>query len=106
VPAIRSNCSAPFSLLMPEWTAILTPLLFNCARTVPEPHLLHPWNLRFERKQIPRIVVNIRNCRSAMEPLEAARLPWAQGVGRSNRPTPTKRINRFWVFAKGIPVVS
>ena len=25
-----------------------------------------------------------------MEPLEATRLPWAQGVGRSNRPAPTK----------------
>jgi hypothetical protein len=25
-----------------------------------------------------------------MEPLEPSRIPWAQGVGRSNRPAPTK----------------
>ena len=25
-----------------------------------------------------------------MEPLEPTRIPWAQGVGRSNRPAPTK----------------
>ena len=30
-----------------------------------------------------------------MELLEATRLPWAQGVGRSNRPAPTIRINQI-----------
>ena len=33
--------------------------------------------LLFERKQIPQIVVNVRNSRKATEPLEATRLPWA-----------------------------
>jgi hypothetical protein len=54
------------------------PLPFCCAKTVSEPDLLKPPELRFERKQIPRIVVNIRNNRKAMEPLEATKLPWAQ----------------------------
>ena len=27
-----------------------------------------------------------------MEPLEPTLVPWAQGVGRSNRPAPTNRI--------------
>jgi len=34
----------------------LTPLLLCCARTVSEPHLFDPRELRFERKQIPRFV--------------------------------------------------
>ena len=36
-------------------------LLFCCVRTVSEPHLFQPWNLRFERKQIPRFVVNVNS---------------------------------------------
>ena len=70
--------------------AILTPLLFHCAKTVSEPHPFHPMTLLFERKQIPRIVVTIRNSRKPTEPLEPIALSWAQGVGRSNRPAPTK----------------
>jgi hypothetical protein len=30
-----------------------------------------------------------------MEPLEGTRVPWAQGVGRSNRPAPTKSLVVF-----------
>jgi hypothetical protein len=71
-------------------TLRLTPLLFRCARTVSELYLFERLRLLFERKQIPRFVVNIRNSGKAMEPLEATQLPWAQGVGRSNRPAPTK----------------
>ena len=56
----------------------------------PNSHLLQALGLLFERKQIPQIVVNVRIQRKTMEPLEATRLPWAQGVGRSNRPAPTK----------------
>ena len=41
-------------------------------------------------KQIPQIAVNIWNRRKIMEPLEPTQAPWAQGVGRSNRPAPTK----------------
>ena len=41
--------------------SLLTPLPFDCAGTVSEPHLFHPWNLRFERKQIPRFVVNVNS---------------------------------------------
>ncbi len=46
-------------------------------------------NLLFERKQIPRIVVNVRNSQKPIDRLEPISLPWAQGVGRSNRPAPT-----------------
>jgi hypothetical protein len=46
--------------------------------------------LLFERKQIPQIVINVRTSQEPMEPLEPITLPWAQGVGRSNRPAPTK----------------
>jgi hypothetical protein len=45
---------------------------------VSELHLFEPLRLLFERKQIPQIVVNVRIRRKAMEPLGAARLPWAQ----------------------------
>ena len=58
----------------------------NCVRT---PSILNRLGLLFERKQIPQIVVNVRNWRKTMEPLEITRVPWAQGVGRSNRPAPT-----------------
>jgi|ERR1700678_576242 len=30
-----------------------------------------------------------------MEPLEQTTVPWAQGVGRSNRPAPTNRIRQI-----------
>ena len=65
------------------------PLLFHCAKTVSEPDPFDPMNLLVERKQIPRIVVTIRNSRKPTEPLEPISLPWARGVGRSNRPAPT-----------------
>jgi hypothetical protein len=66
------------------------PLLFRCAKTVSELDLLKSLELLFERKQIPRIIVNIRNSRKTMEPLEAAWLPWAQEVAGSNPVAPTK----------------
>src|SRR5215469_3279294 len=47
-------------------------------------------NLLIERKQISRIVVTIKNSRNSIDSLEPISLPWAQGVGRSNRPAPTK----------------
>jgi hypothetical protein len=53
----------------------VTPLRFTCAKTVSELHLFEMLGLLFERKQIPRFVVNIRNSRKAMEPSEATRLP-------------------------------
>ena len=76
-----------------EWAG-LTPLLFSCAKTVFESHLFQPKGLLFERKQIPQIVVIVRIQRKTMEPLEQTTVPWAQGVGRSNRPAPTK-LNNF-----------
>jgi hypothetical protein len=39
----------------------LAPLLFGCAKTVSECHLLEPLGFLFERKQIPQIVVNARS---------------------------------------------
>src|SRR5580704_11906259 len=54
----------------------------SCAKTVPELHLFKLPGLPFERKQIPRFVVNIRIRRKTMEPLEATRLPWAQPRSR------------------------
>ena len=59
------------------------PLLFRCAKTVSELDLLKSLELLFERKQIPRIVVNIRNSRKTMEPLEATWLPYKQEVHSS-----------------------
>ena len=70
-------------------TSLLTRLLFNCAKTVSEPDLLKRPRLLLERKKIPQIIVIVRIQRKTTEPLEATRLPWAQGVGRSNRPAPT-----------------
>jgi len=72
---------------------------WNCAKTVSELHLFERLGLLFERKQIPRFVVNIRIRRKAMEPLEATKLPWAQGVGRSNRPAPTKVFNKLRAYS-------
>lgn len=51
---------------------------FLCARTVSEPHLFDPWNLWFERKQLPRFVGIVNSQRKATEPLEATRLPGKQ----------------------------
>lgn len=59
----------------------VAPLLFCCAKTVSELHLLEPPGLLFERKQIPQIIVNVRNSRKATEPLETTRVPWAQWTG-------------------------
>ncbi len=43
--------------------------------------------LLFERTQIPRIDVNVRASQKTMEPLEATRLPGAQGQAlKSSRP--------------------
>jgi hypothetical protein len=41
--------------------AVMTPLLLRCAKTVSNSMSFHPMSLFFERMQIPRIVVNIRN---------------------------------------------
>jgi len=46
---------------IPERGLGLTPLLFDCAKTVSEFHLREPLGLLFERKQIPQIVVNVRS---------------------------------------------
>jgi len=92
---------SPFAFAGPEGAALCAqgshystnPLLFKCAKTVSELHLFQLLGLPFERKQIPQIVVNVRTSRQTTEPLETTRLPWAQGVGRSNRPAPTNRIS-------------
>ena len=67
----------------------MAPLLFSCAKTVSKLHLFQSLELLLERKQIPRIVVNVRISRKTTELMEITRAPWAQGVGRSNRPAPT-----------------
>jgi hypothetical protein len=63
-------------------------------RAVPElcqnPIPLTTLGLLLSEKQIPQVVVNIKNGPYPMEYLEAIPIPWAQGVGRSNRPAPTK----------------
>jgi hypothetical protein len=87
--ASSSPDSVPVGVPIPPLETRAEHLLFGCAKTVSELHLFEPLRLLFERKQIPQIVVNVRIRRKAMEPLEAARLPWAQGVRRSNRPAPT-----------------
>jgi hypothetical protein len=74
---------------------MLALLLFNCAKTVSESHLFQLPGLPFERKQIPLIVVIVRIQRKTMEPLEQTTVPWAQGVGRSNRPAPTKSFKQI-----------
>ncbi len=66
-------------------------LLFYCAKTVSELDLFEPLGLPFERKQIPRIVVNVRIQRKTTELLEATSLPWAQGVVCSNHTAPTNQ---------------
>ena len=63
-------------------------------------------NLLFERKQIPRIVVTIRNSRKPIDSLEPISLPWAQGIGRSNRPAPTKVVNSHIPSSHTLPVTT
>jgi hypothetical protein len=91
-PHIRTRAAQrSTNLLFPDQLlAELALLLFNCAKTVSESHLFQLPGLPFERKQIPQIVVIVRIQRKTMEPLEQTTVPWAQGVGRSNRPAPTK----------------
>ena len=71
----------------------ITPLLFRCAKTVSEPDPFHPKTLLLERKQIPRIVVTIRNSRKKHRPPGTDCAPLGAGVGRSNRPAQTNRIS-------------
>jgi len=79
----------------------------HCDRTVSKPDLLRRLGLTVERKQTPQIVVNSGNRREAIEPKEAATLPWAQGVGRSNRPAPTKALANFSLLVhRNAPVSS
>src|ERR1035441_392298 len=59
--------------------AVVAPLLLSCATTVSELHAFQSLELLFERKQIPRIVVNFSSLRKTTEPLEITRVPWAQG---------------------------
>jgi hypothetical protein len=82
---------------------VVAPLLFGCAKTVSELHAFQSLELLFERKQIPQIVVNVRSLRKTTEPLEITRVPWAQGVGRSNRPAPTNKIKGSVRFPKAAP---
>jgi hypothetical protein len=77
------------------------PLLFDCAKTVSGEHLFQLGSLHFKRKEIPQIVVIAMTSRKPMALLETVRLPWAQGVGRSNRPAPTIRINGLGWFDGG-----
>ena len=44
-----------------------------------EPGAFHPTNLLFERKQIPRIAVNVRRLREPLEPLGLISLPGRRG---------------------------
>ena len=67
--------------LLDQPLAELALLLFRCAKTVSEPDLFHPPGFLADRRQIPRIVVNVGNLRKPMEYLEPISLPWAQGSG-------------------------
>ena len=84
-------CSPGGFSLGAQQPRLASPSRFTCARTASESHLFQPKGLPFERKQIPQIVVIVRIQRKTMEPLEQTTVPWAQGVGRSNRPSPTNR---------------
>ncbi len=64
---------------------------FRCPTTVSESHLYQLQGLPFERKQIPRIVVNIRIWRKTMDSLEATRVPYKQV--RSDRSCPLRRLD-------------
>ena len=75
MPPFDSVQQVSLVMMANDWASALLP--FYCARTVSEPHLFDPWNLRFERKQIPRFVGIVISSRKAMESLEATSLPWA-----------------------------
>jgi len=47
-----------------------TELCQNCARTVPEPYLICPLGLAFERKQMPQVNENTENRTKRKEALE------------------------------------
>jgi hypothetical protein len=89
--ASSSPDSVPVGVPIPPLETRAEHLLFGCAKTVSELHLFEPLRLLFERKQIPQIVVIVRISQKTTEPLEGTQLPWAQGVGRSNRPAPTNK---------------
>jgi hypothetical protein len=69
------------------WEQLLnsSPYFFHCARTVSKPHLFDPWNFRFERKQIPRFVVNIRNSRKTAGPWKPRRSLGRIGAASTSR---------------------
>ncbi len=69
------------------------PAFLLCQKLCPNRIFWNRLGCLVSEEQIPQIVVSVRNSRKTMEPLEPASLPWAQGVGRSNRPAPTNRIN-------------
>jgi len=65
-------------------SARLDQVVKNCVKTVSEPYPFEALGFRFDRKQIPQIVVNVRHTRKTMEPLETTRLPWAHLRTRVN----------------------
>src|SRR6185437_10038499 len=72
---------------------------FRCAKTVSELDLFERLGLLFERKQIPRFVVNIRISRKTMEPLEPLRSLGRRGSGvQIAPPRPTSSLIRNALF--------
>jgi hypothetical protein len=67
----------------------LAPLLFRCAKTVYELHLFEPLGFLVELKQIPQIVVIVRNSRETKEYLKATRAPYKQEVRSSSLRPPS-----------------
>jgi hypothetical protein len=66
----------------------------NCAKTVFELHLFERLGLLFERKQIPQLVVNIRNSRKTKEPL-ADFAPLGAGGRAFKSPRPDQLFQQY-----------
>jgi hypothetical protein len=85
IRCISSRAVTRRALPIEHWR--LRPCFSTVPELVSEPHLFDPGEFPFERKQIPRFVVNIRSSRKTIEPLEATRLPWARGSRVNARAT-------------------
>ena len=75
-PCPRSDIRTNSSTTLGERAAV-SHAPSTCPKTVSELHLFDPWNLRLERKQISRFVVNIRSFAKNDGAL-GGDVPWAQ----------------------------
>lgn len=73
-----------------------TTCFFGCVTTVTEPNLLRPLGLLLSERQVPQIVVMVRNHRETMESLEPVIVLHTQEVTASSPVAPTIKSIGFY----------